>query len=745
MPLNRPEPSASLSRPQAPALDTFAVTLDEAAAKTLEQCRADSTVLLDTMTLAVDTLKESLQKSRSQLAGSFALAREKAAENVSETAERLQTELDAQRFWLLKKVQPQFDQQMKSWAPDKKPVLGLLEKMAESARAAATALPDQQDPPETSLESAGQILLGRLNRHLRDLSGLGEPPESSPRSRACQALPSTEALQRNPLVTEHVELAADLEAKTSDIWSSLRFHFQVANEELDLLRAEPAGDTPPDIDAILHDAEQLALGVLEAAADQLSAQAQPLKDFWGGLCDRLQQHGTGFCQSLCDALADQRGDKPGPWLEIRKTIRQQGDELRRRILGNQGGEGPMSLRSLSKTMLGSLQGAIQTEAGQQEKLLRLTDLPSAVEILKRTETFPHLYRRMFTLGPLKNREFMVARDENLKTLDNLYKRWEDGKACCLAVIGPEGSGKTSLANCFASEYGARSNLLRFEIKQRLRSEQEVVDLFRQWFAIEAPTDSLDALVQQLLARPRGMLMVEGGHNLALRVVGGGRAAEVFFYLVLATRRHFLWLITFRKIPWTRMDYQFGISRFFTHQIPTLLADQQEIRQALMLRQRISGYPLAFLGEPAAGGDNPAAENEKNRQELFFRELFAASGGNLEAALYYWLLCLDYDPGQKRFAACHLGKIEFSFLRSLERDQLFALAEVLGHGGLTAGEHSEIFHCDLLHSRLRLDFLSSLGLLLAAANGGNQEPIAYRLNPVYYAPVTSTLESMHILY
>ncbi len=741
MPLNRPASSTGQSAPHDPALDTFITALEAAAAETIEECRAASAAFLETFVQAVSSLTESLDKSRAQLADSFAQVREKTPENIPEAAERLQTELDAQRSWLQKKVRPQFEQQMKSWAPDKKPVLGLLEKMAESARAAADALPDQQQPQVNAPAPMKKNLLQRLNRGLRQFSGLDDPASSTPRSRACQALPSSEALQMNPLVVEYAEFITQIESKTADIWASLRFHFQVAREELDLLQT--ATDKTVDFAKVIDETEHLAVGILASAAEQISAQAQPMQEFWSALCDRLQQHENCFCQSLCDTFAAQENGTEG-WLEIRRTLRQQSDRVRQRLLDSQGGKGPLNLISLSKAMLGGLQAVIPKETGQQEKLLRLADLPSTTEILKRSDNFPHLYRRLFTLGPLKNREFLVARDEELKTLDDLYKRWENGKSCSLAVIGPEGSGKTSLANCFASEYGARGNLLRFEITQRLRTEQEVIALFHQWFAIEEPTETLDALVQQLRSRPRGMLLIEGGHNLFLRVVGGGRAAEVFFYLVLATRQHFLWQITFRKIPWTRMDYQFGISRFFTHQLPTLLADQQEIRQALMLRQRISGYPLDFLGN-----DNETAETTREelnkREERFFRELFAASGGNLDAALYYWLLCLTYDPEKQRFAACHLGKIDFSFLRSLDRDQLFTLAEVLGHGGLSACEHSKIFHCDLLHSRLQLDFLSSLGLLLAASSSDNDEPIPYRLNPVYYTPVTSTLEAMHIIH
>ena len=716
-----PPPPAVSSTPQPPALDE----------KVLEQCRADGDTFRTAQAEAVGGLLEALAKGRRQLAESFAQRpKNPPPDEAKKVAKRLQTELSAQRTWLLKKVRPQFEQAAKGRLAGKKTVLALLEKLTDSARRQLERYQTERDALPLPADAGLSVRLAfRLRETARTRGLLNTPAEN---------LPTTEELERHPLVVEQNDLSARLHSRVADLWPSIRFHFQVAEEELARL-ADPGDEKElaDDFAKGIEEVEQLACAVLAAAEQQIAELFAPLDGYWAGLAERLKVSG----QELA------RGEYTGsrPWRDLGEGLKRRGEKAFRRYLNSSGPEEAPLLRTVSQKMFGSLQEVMHKEAAPQEKLLSLTDLPSTREVLSRSESFPPLHRRLFTLGPLKNREFLVAREEELEVLDDLFNRWEQGQACSLAVIGPEGSGKTSLANCFASEYGAQGALLRLEIDRRLQSPEDVVELFRQGFEIKKPLATLDELVEELLTRPKGMVLVEGGHNLALRVVGGGRAVEAFCYLLLATRRHFLWLVTFRKVPWERLNYQHQIDRFFTHQVSTLLAGQQEIRQVLLLRQRISGYPLTFAGEGNGKETNGTAGDGRERENRFFRELFAASGGNLDAAFHYWLLCLGYDAETESFRACPLGKIDFSFLRELDGDQRFTLAEVLGHGGLSAKEHQRIFHCDSLTGRLRLEYLASLGLLLTEPPKGGEGAVRYRLNPVYYSPVVKALEATNILY
>ncbi|MEZ4483054.1 MAG: hypothetical protein R2864_00185 [Syntrophotaleaceae bacterium] len=115
---------------------------------------------------------------------------------------------------------------------------------------------------------------------------------------------------------------------------------------------------------------------------------------------------------------------------------------------------------------------------------------------------------------------------------------------------------------------------------------------------------------------------------------------------------------------------------------------------------------------------------------------------MQAALYYWLLCLSYDQTEGTLSVQPLGKLDYSSLRSLDRQQLYALAEIVAHGELTTAEHAAIFGCDALRSQMLLDHLAQLNLLECAQDENVSD--RYQLSPLFFAPVTATLEGSNIL-
>ena len=91
------------------------------------------------------------------------------------------------------------------------------------------------------------------------------------------------------------------------------------------------------------------------------------------------------------------------------------------------------------------------------------------------------------------------------------------------------------------------------------------------------------------------------------------------------------------------------------------------------------------------------------------------------------------------------KFDDRFIRNLGRPYLFSLAEILCHGTLTPEEHGEIFRMDSLHSRLMLDYLCEISLVEMHEADDNGQAVHYGMNPVFYYPVSSSLESLNILY
>lgn len=675
----------------------------------------------------------------------FTRSRERLAQIFAETEasrplapaglEQLEKEIEGQQTWLYKRVRGGLDQELKRLSPRRNPVGKILASLARDYRKKAEKLPEQLavpcDPSSITREHTARTVTCPI------------------RQLALDTLPREAEAKDHPLVAKHATAYDQGQARFDDLWRNLRFHLEVAMADLALATEQLRQDEEVDQEQVavkLAGAKDVVLDILAETATKLAADGQPLVDFWGGLSERLRQQHEELCDSLRQdiATAGQLGARlrglRQKWALKLTELAQSG----RKHLGMAAPkEGAAGFQQRALSLLSGLRGLTGEEDSKDERTrLALTDLPSAAALASQAKKLPRLYRRMFELGPLQNREFMVGREQPLEQLEEIFSRWQQGKTCSIAIIGPEGSGKSSLINCFESEFGAEAPILRRDFKQRLHSETEVLALLRQWFEAAEEVDSLNALVAHILARPRCIVIAEEGHHLLLRVIGGRDAVQAFFRVLVATRGHCLWLLSFRKHPWQRLDDQFQISQYFTHQISTLFHDQKQIEKALMLRQRTSGYPLTFLGET---DQDDEAKAQKELQETFFSELFEAAGGNIEAALYFWLLCLDYDPQSGQLRICSVGKLEHGFLRKLDRLYLFSLAEILCHGGLNATEHARIFRLDPVKSRLTLDYLQQLTLLEHKPAAGTTNGERYQLSPIFYKAVTSTLESMNILY
>ncbi|ALC17779.1 hypothetical protein DSOUD_3053 [Desulfuromonas soudanensis] len=641
-------------------------------------------------------------------------------------------EIDGFLVFLGKKMQPALERELFQFAPKKKLVLSLVENVLRAQQEAVAALPAELIQPRHGLR-----LL---------------PPRKIPlRALVTRVLPSVEDLSSHPLVRGYEETYAASAAALAALWRGVRFHLETAAAELEegvsTSAVEPA--EVEDLFPRLDGARMLTLAALDDARKKLFTLGAALRDFLRTIPSGMEEEWV-LLHVAPAAELEWAGFLRSRFLRFGRSLKRLPTRLSRRLqklLAQERRDWVQyvgGIRSRLVALKGRLAALLGWETPPEQTLLQFTDLPSPAEVLLRAEKLPLLFRRLYTLGPLKNREFLVAREDELTTFEGLYQRWAAGRACSVAVIGPEGSGKTSLVNSFESEFGFEAEVDRKIIARRLRGESDVLHLFAEWFRPGEPFGGLDEVVEFLHSRPGKILIIEQGHNIFLRTIGGRRGVEAFLYVLMATRRHLLWVVTFRKVAWQRLDYLLGMSRYFTHQVPTLFHSQETIRAAILLRQETSGLPLAFLpreGEPAAD----SAETKKSLEDRFFHELFVASGGNIEAALFYWLLSLDYDAEEAILKVSPLAKLSYGALRALDQKYLFALAEVVSHGGLSPEEHGSIFRCTLLESRLVLGYLAQLNLLMIQGGKNCELPVSYTFNPIFFGPVTATLQSMNILY
>ncbi len=390
------------------------------------------------------------------------------------------------------------------------------------------------------------------------------------------------------------------------------------------------------------------------------------------------------------------------------------------------------------------------EVRPEDAPVLLADLPSWDDLHQHLLTFPERYRELFLPKPLENLKLFVGRESEHQVFKKVIKSWRQRRTVMVAVVGADGSGKTTFLNRLEEDLSASDKVARISIDKRVRSEEDLIGLLTKGFGINTDCQTVDELASRLAKLPRRVVLVDNGHNLMLRVIGATKVVKGFLAILLATRGRLLWVVSFKDHAWRRLDYQYGLASSFTNLIRIPYFSEEEMRAALSLRLDASGLILAGTGDPAptADGDYTLAEDmteKKTALDRFGSELFSLSRGNMFATLFYWGLSTQYDEAVRGVKVQPFKSVDHSLLRELADIYQFTLAELLVHGGLTPEEHGELFQCDQLESRLILDYLIQQRLVLKAAPTGGDIQDIYRVDPIFYTLVSSTLESAHILY
>jgi len=225
--------------------------------------------------------------------------------------------------------------------------------------------------------------------------------------------------------------------------------------------------------------------------------------------------------------------------------------------------------------------------------IQIHSLPTIERVLEGPESLPGHVARFFLPKPLETDGLLVGRKTELEQLDDAVGGWADGNATSAILVGPRGSGKTSLINCFLRRQSHAQKVIRRRLDERLRTETNVRAFFCGLFQIDGTGQDVETVIEQLIQAESRMVVLEGVHNLLLRVVGGRKSAELFFYIMMRTRQRHCWLLSCRRLPWDNMDWLFGASHYFSHVIPVDTLSQDNLREALAARLEKCGVEAKF--------------------------------------------------------------------------------------------------------------------------------------------------------
>lgn len=336
----------------------------------------------------------------------------------------------------------------------------------------------------------------------------------------------------------------------------------------------------------------------------------------------------------------------------------------------------------------------------------------------------------------------MGRAKEKEILDHLLAQWRENSATPLvALVGANGSGKTSLLNWLQGQCRSTETIHRVIANQRIRSKTMIIDCIGRFLQTDRSNDETE-LARQINQLPGRIALVDDAHCFTLRAMGASEVLFTFMEIVLSTQTSCFWVMSFDEQVWRRLNYLYGFNRYFSDVIELSYFNSEELAALLETRLKSSGLKLTL---DKADEAEPKESNsvQDTSAESCARNLSELSGGNMTAALYQWILCAQYHEVDKTLRFEPGKKPDLSFLETLDQAEQFTLVEVLTNGELTVDEHSQIFQWDVPESRLILHRLCLMHLLIREHI--EETRILYRINPILYKPITTALIHANLLY
>jgi hypothetical protein len=300
---------------------------------------------------------------------------------------------------------------------------------------------------------------------------------------------------------------------------------------------------------------------------------------------------------------------------------------------------------------------------------------------------PKLYRHLFRLEPLADSRFLIGRDREMEAIAEAKNLWLSGRPVGIIIVGERGSGKTSLINCALKDVLAGMELVRGEFNHRVNTEEELYTHLASFFPETGPAD-LEAVTRS----GRRVVILEELERTYLRTVGGYKPIKALERIIASSTTSTLWIVSINSIAYRFINAVTGLGQVFSHRINAGTASRADLREAILLRHRLSGLRLGFLPplQRSKGSFKRRPVSDREAEELFFNELFAQSSGVFRTAFDIWLGQIESIEAGLLSVSPLTAPDLTGLVEGLELQDLFALMAILQHGGLTTEEHARVF-------------------------------------------------------
>lgn len=468
----------------------------------------------------------------------------------------------------------------------------------------------------------------------------------------------------------------------------LSFNFEVASSELDVFEE---GEVPLELIESTRAGVKTELARVKAKLSELRARCEP----WPVQARDTVIHAVLDCLS---ELRDRAAEGRLPALRL-ALLGEAG--VGQRLVREAVGLGGWARQVRTRAWKG-----VKSALGEDrlDALRRWLGVPAAEGQLRiGRETFafrdaaaelPASYRRLFSGQVLEAGDVLTGRDAELMKARAVLTRTGAGRGLrSVIVVGPEPVGNGAVVGSIARGLGI-SRVRRLDLDEPVSVEE-----VRRWFAESVPNQL------NILTGFRWLFSLRRGGFEPLRewvrgiVRDGGKEA---------------WLVSAESPVWRFAGLIAPVAEAFAERITLKPLTRDQLEAAILARHQMSGYRLAIETD-ATWIVRRLFRGEKRRhdatQDLWFRSLHAATGGQLQDALMLWLASIEKVSEESK--TVELGPVRrrpLSALRRLPESVLLTLRQTCAQGWIDAEIYACTFRVSELEAEAHLCQLSQLGLL-----------------------------------
>ena len=283
------------------------------------------------------------------------------------------------------------------------------------------------------------------------------------------------------------------------------------------------------------------------------------------------------------------------------------------------------------------------------------------------ERLPQIYRRLFTLDPLRDSRLFSA---NRKVLDSLPLGDDPDQAHRVLIVGKSGMGKSSLLNV-AEMMAVDTRVVRLDRNYGTTHLSLISLLARQ---IGSSNSTRDILIN-IAKKPTTVIMDNMDHWWS---PGSHDDVSRLMEIIARSGPAVNWIASVDSFNYKLFTQAFSIRSLF-HRVEMLQPlNHKQMEEVILHRNELSGLDVEYTR--GFGVKLFDRVWHSGPQEIYFEILKSASGGNIRSAVQHWVQSIDWIDNREvrvhipRIAAPNLG-----FLESFNYESLLILKELYRFG------------------------------------------------------------------